>query len=310
MKENKKLRIGTRGSALALAQAKIVAELLERSEAGLETEIAVIKTTGDRAREKPARHIDTTGIFTKEIESALLRGEIDLAVHSMKDLPTSLHEDLCIGAVPERIDPLDALVSRNGETLEDLKSGARVGTGSPRRRAQILSQRPDLNVVPLSGNVETRLRAVRRGRVVDCAVLAMAGLMRLGRAGEASQPLTADVMLPAPGQGALAVQARRGDETILEIVQALNHTDSFNEVLAERALTRELGAGCRTPLGALAWVRAGTLLLKAVVLGVDGRRTCRVEHSGNPGDAAETGKRAAAILLERGAGELMGTARD
>ena len=300
------MRIGTRGSTLALAQAKSVASLLKKAGAASEIEIVTIKTSGDRAKTKPAA--TATGVFTKEIEKALLRGKVDLAVHSMKDLPTTLAEGLCIGAVPERLNPLDVLVARDGSKFEELKPGATAGTGSPRRRAQILACRADLRVVPLRGNLDTRLRKVSEGEI-DCAVVAMAGLMRLGRASEASEILIGEIMLPAPGQGALAVEARSDDGRVLEIVRAINHPDSLNEVTAERALLRATGAGCRTPLGALARIDGGRLVLKAVVLGADGKRRCAARQEGVPSDAEEIGRRAAEILIEEGAGELMKSAR-
>ncbi|MFH1548947.1 MAG: hydroxymethylbilane synthase [Planctomycetota bacterium] len=299
-----KLRIGTRGSTLALAQAKSIASLLKKAGAASEIEIVTIKTSGDRAKAKPA----ATGVFTKEIEKALLRGRIDLAVHSMKDLPTTLAEGLCIGAVPGRLNPLDVLVARDGGRLDELKPGATAGTGSPRRRAQILARRADLRVVPLRGNLDTRLRKVSEGEI-DCAVVAMAGLMRLGRASEASEILIGEFMLPAPGQGALAVEARSDDGHVLEIVRAINHPDSLNEVTAERALLRATGAGCRAPLGALARIDGGRLVLKAVVLDADGKRWCAVRQEGVPSDAEEIGRRAAEILIEKGAGELIKSAR-
>ncbi len=310
---SEKLRIGTRDSMLAMAQAKSVASLLKITDAAPEIEIVTLKTSGDRAKAKPVA--GATGVFTKEIEKALLRGRIDLAVHSMKDLPTTLPGGLCIGAVPGRLNPLDVLVARDGKRLDELKPGATVGTGSPRRRAQILARRADLQVVPLRGNLDTRLRKVHEGEI-DCAVVAMAGMMRLGRASEASEILMGEVMLPAPGQGALAVEARSDDRRVLEIVRAINHPDSLNEVTAERALLRATGAGCRTPLGALArygpvWARTdgGRLVLKAVVLDADGRRWCAVWQDGVPSEAEEIGKRAAEILIEKGAGELIKSAR-
>jgi hydroxymethylbilane synthase len=303
----KKLRIGTRGSALALAQTKSVVELLKRADASLEIEIVIVKTAGDRASLKSVAALGATGVFTREIEKALLRGKIDVAVHSMKDLPTTLAEGLIVAAVPKRLNPLDALVSRNGEHLTALKARAKIGTGSARRRAQILAVRPDLDVKPIRGNVETRIRRVNDGEL-DGVILAMAGLTRLGLTVQVSEILTYEVMLPAAGQGALAVEVRRGDAAE-EIVRAINHADSFNEVTAERSLLRAIGAGCIAPVGALARATGEGLALKAAVLDADGKRRCEVETSGAATEAEEIGKRAAALLMKQGAADLIKASR-
>ena len=300
----KTIRIGTRGSELALTQTNQVLAALRQAHPEVEFEIRVIKTTGDRSQNRPIAELGATGVFTKEIEAALLGNEIDAAVHSAKDLASSLPDGLIIGAVPRRLSPLDALVSRNGKKLAEMRQGALVGTGSPRRRAQVLAIRPDLLVAPLRGNLDTRIKKVSDGEI-DCAIIALAALERMGWDGRAAEVFEADALLPAPGQGALAVEVRRADGNILKIIQAINHADSFNCVRAERALLRELGAGCRTPIGGLATVKGNRLALKAEVLDVDGRDKCAVLCECGVGEPDKAGCLAARKLSEQGADEMI-----
>ncbi|HEY8789007.1 MAG TPA: hydroxymethylbilane synthase [Actinopolymorphaceae bacterium] len=262
------IRVGTRGSALALAQTRaFVADL---TAVGLTCEAVVIKTDGD-VNPTPlvelAGQLGGTGIFTSALRDALLAGTIDLAVHSLKDLPTAAVDGLVLAVVPERADPADVLVSTHGGAVEDLPAGARVGTGSPRRAVQLLALRPDLVVEPIRGNVDTRLSMV--GRDYDAVVLAAAGLARLGLTGVGAVPIPTDVMVPAPGQGALAVEARSADlgTDWLVAVTALDHRDSRDRVCAERVLLATLDAGCTAPVGALARIDpvSGELHLAAAV---------------------------------------------
>ncbi len=297
------LRIGTRGSALALAQTDWVKRRLEEHDRDLRVEILTIKTSGDRFLTSPITSVGK-GIFVKEIEDALLEKKIDLAVHSMKDLPTAATPGLTIAAVPEREDARDALVTRSRAALKDLRSGASIGTGSLRRRAQILNRRPDLSVAPIRGNVDTRLRKMDDGEV-DGLIMAAAGLKRLGFADRIGEYLSTDVCLPAPAQGALALQTRDGDHAI-NAVAFLGHAPTMLAVTAERALLEHLGGGCLLPVGALASVSGDALHLAAVAADPDGRRILR-EEPGGPAEIAERiGIELAERLLSRGARTLLG----
>jgi hydroxymethylbilane synthase len=282
------LRLGTRGSALALAQARWVAERL----AG-EAELVTITTSGDRGSK------DDKSRFVKEIEEALLAGEIDLAVHSAKDVPGDLPAGLSIVGVPERADPYDALCG--AESLDELAAGAVVGTASVRRRAQLLALRPDLEVRDLRGNVDTRLRRLADGDY-DAIVLARAGLQRLGRAGDGS-PLPA--LVPAPGQGCLALEARADDERAAAAAAELTDRDALVALTAERALVTALGATCNTPIGAFAGGRDGALALSAFVGLPDGSHWIRDELDGDPGEPSALGRAVAERLEAAGARELL-----
>lgn len=265
------LRIGTRHSALALWQANHIADRLAHLH-GVETELVRIRTSGDRLQSAPIAQIDeliggesgAKGIFIKELEDALLAGTIDLAVHSMKDVPTEIPEGLTFPAVTRREDPRDCLISRSGRSLKGLPPGARIGTSSLRRQAQLRHHRSDLQAVDLRGNVDTRLKKLDAGEF-DAVVLAVAGVNRLGATARVTQVMNADVMLPAVGQGALGVETRAGDVRTGELVAALDHTDSRICVTAERALLHELQGGCQVPLGAWAQLSNGELHLEAAV---------------------------------------------
>jgi hydroxymethylbilane synthase len=299
------LLLGTRRSALATAQAQQVADALA-AVSGLQVNLVPVTTTGDASSE-PLETIGGTGVFATELRRAMLSGDIDLAVHSLKDLPTAAFDGLTIGAVPRREDPRDVLVARDDLTLGELPHGARVGTGSPRRAAQLLALDLGLAVEPIRGNVDTRLRAVAEGRY-DAVVLARAGLVRLGRADEATEVLDPIQMLPAPGQGALAVECRADDVELLAWLSRLDDADSHAAVLAERAVLAALEAGCTAPIGALAEVAEGEhgleLSLRAVVAAPDGSDALRRSLVGPVEAAEELGRRLAGVLLEDGAADL------
>lgn len=296
------IKIGSRGSALALAQAGWVKRTLEQT--GASVDIIVIKTSGDRFVDRTVQFLGGKGVFTKEIEDALLGGEIDLAVHSMKDLPTELPEGLAIAAVPEREDPRDVLVSRNNIRLEHLPEGASVATGSLRRKAQILNYRSDLSLLPIRGNVDTRLRKLETEQL-DAIVLAAAGLKRLGRQDRISEYLSPDICLSAVAQGALAIETR-ADEPSRQAVAFMNHDSSFLEVAAERAVLRKLGGGCHVPVAARAVVDGQLINLTGMVADTDGRRVCRGSISGPTAEAVALGTALAERLLRDGAGEMLG----
>jgi hydroxymethylbilane synthase len=294
------IRIGSRGSALALWQAEHVKARLEAL--GHAVEVRVITTTGDRLQTARLESVGGKGAFLKEIEDALLAGEVDLAVHSLKDVPTALPEGLFLCAVLERADPRDALVSAEGQGLMAMPSGATVGTTSLRRQAQLRALRPDLVVADLRGNVDTRIRRLREGRFA-AILLAMAGLSRLGRLGEVTEVLEPEVMLPAPGQGAIALECRVGDKDTAHAASPLLHEPTSRAVTAERALLAALQGGCNVPLGAHAQLEGDTLSLRAFVARADGSAVLRAEGRGAA--AEDLGRRVADDLLRRGARELM-----
>ena len=287
---NEQVRIGTRGSPLALAQAAIVrggliATGLVAAEA---IRIEIIKTSGDRIQDRSLADIGGKGLFTKEIEEALLGNRIDLAVHSLKDLPAWMPEGLILAAILPRADPRDALLSPLAERIADLPKGARIGTSSPRRRAILLSARPDLDVVELRGNVGTRLAKLEAGEV-DATLLAVAGLSRLGLSVPYS-PLDPSEMLPAASQGAIGLEIRGSDERALQLCAALNDPDSTTVVTAERALLDALDGSCRTPIGALATLSGGDVLLDALVGRQDGTDLVRLQGRAPRAESAQLGK--------------------
>jgi len=281
------IRIGTRGSKLALAQAAWVKQRLEERYPGLRVETMTIKTSGDRFLNTPIKAIGGKGIFVKEIEEALLRREIDLAVHSLKDLPAEIPEGLTIAAIPEREDPRDVVVSLNGGSLRDLPSGAKIGTGSLRRRAQLLNYRPDLSLLPIRGNIDTRLKKLERGEV-DALVMAAAGLKRLGWEDRISEYLSPEICLSAVAQGALGLETRARDPVVQQVA-FLHHAPTATEVLAERAFLRRLGGGCHIPVAARAWREDDQIRLMGVVADVDGRKLFRGAISGLAEDAERLG---------------------
>ncbi len=298
------VRLGTRGSALALAQAEQVQAALQAQ--GIEVAVVVVRTTGD-LNQRDASTILGTGVFVKELEAALLGGRIDMAVHSAKDLPTAETGGLLIAAYLHREDPRDALIGRNGWTLRDLPRGGRVGSDSPRRRAFILAARPDLEVRGIRGNVDTRLRKLAAGDF-DAIVVAAAGLRRLGLAGRITETLAPEVMLPAAGQGALAVQTRVEDEAA-GAAAALDHAPTRAEITAERAFLSAIGGGCRAPIAALGRSDGDRLTLEGAVISPDGRLVLRDQTVGHSAEAATLGAALAHVLLTLGAAEIYQEAR-
>jgi hydroxymethylbilane synthase len=296
----KSLRIGTRGSALALWQARWVASQLEA--AGITASIEVIHTTGDRILDVTLAKVGTKGMFTKEIEEALLSGSIDIAVHSLKDMPAEIPPGLTLAAVPVRADARDAAC---GRLLDSLPQGAKVGTSSPRRSAQLRALRPDLEILDIRGNVDTRLRKLDEGRY-DAILLASAGLDRLGWGDRIVERFDPSRLCPAPGQGALAIEAREGSEAAQLAARLLDDEAARRAVTAERAVLLELGAGCQAPVGAHATPRNGVLHLDAVVALPDGSRLVRWSEEG--GEPATLGRNAARRMLERGADEILASA--
>jgi hydroxymethylbilane synthase len=294
------LRIGTRGSPLALAQARQVRERLAAAH-GLpidRIELAVIRTTGDMVRDRPLAELGGKGLFTKEIEEALLARTIDLAVHSAKDMPTVLPPGLAITAVLPREDARDVFISRKAKTLPDLPQGAVVGTASLRRQALVKRLRPDLVVVSFRGNVETRLRKIDAGEV-DATLLALAGLKRLGLAEAATAVLSLDEFLPAVGQGIIAIEARADDSSTRGLLDAINHADTATVLAAERAFLAVLDGSCRTPIGGHAKIEGGTLRFRGIIVKPDGSEAFEVLREGCREDAAALGADAGRELRER-----------
>jgi len=301
------LRLGTRGSALALAQSRHVADAV-RAATGRDVELVEIVTAGDRSS-APVQQLGV-GVFVSALRDALAAKEIDFAVHSYKDLPTRPADGLHIAAVPPREDPRDALVASGDRTLAELPPGARVGTGALRRMAQLRALGLQLEVVPIRGNVDTRLRKVSGGEL-DAVVLARAGIARLGRTAEITETLDPMLMLPAPAQGALAVECRIDDEDLVELLGRLDHASTRAAVTAERSLLATLEAGCSAPVAAFAEVAEGDsgeeIYLRGAVISPDGTRDIRLSRTGTPAAAAEIGRALAADLVESGAETLLGS---
>jgi len=297
------LRLGTRGSALARAQAELVRDALARRHAGLRVDTVYIRTSGDRGEPGKQAPAGLKGLFVKEIEDALLAGEIDVGVHSMKDLPARLPAGLVIGAVPARAQAHDVLIGAAG--LRDLPPGARVGTSSVRRRAQLLARRRDLTVTPLRGNVDTRLRRWREG-AVDALVLAAAGLARLGITEPAAHPLAPEDFLPPVGQGALALECRVDDAPTRALLDAIEDAEAATAVAAERAFLLAIGGDCNTPLAAHATVAGERVTLRALVIDGEGRRCLEDADSAPIAGAEALGRALAERLLVAGAGGILG----
>ena len=296
----RRVRIGTRGSVLALWQAEHVAKRLREVRVGVEVELKIIRTKGDRIQDVPLAKVGGKGLFVKEIEQELLRGEIDLAVHSIKDLPTDLVQGLTLAAITLREDARDALVSRRG-LLSELPAGAVVGTSSLRRQCQLLALRPDLELRDLRGNVDTRLRKLDEG-LYDAVLLAAAGLKRLGRGDRVTELLDPQRMIPAVGQGALGIETRVGEEGL---VAALHHDPTARRVRVERALLRELGGGCQVPVAAHALVEGDRLSVQALVGHPGGSPIYRSSGAGALDRPEELGRRVAADLLAQGGGPIL-----
>src|SRR5436309_4812095 len=298
MKPAATITIGTRGSPLALVQAQSVAAPLRAL--GAAVEIVPVRTEGDRRLEVQLAAIGGKGLFVREIEEMLLAGALDCAVHSLKDLPAQIPAGLCLAALPEREAPRDVLVTRERSRFEDLRAGARLGTGSPRRRALALALRPDLVVEPIRGNVDTRLSKLERDGW-DGVLLAAAGLKRLGLAPSHVQPLDPETFVPAVGQGVLAVEARTDDAPVRTLLEKLDHIATRACALAERACLARLGASCNSPMAAHAVLEGTTIRITALVASDDGRKVLRATGSGAADDAERLGRQAADSLLEQGA---------
>jgi len=301
MTDLRALRLGTRRSPMAVAQSLMVSRAIT-GRTGREVELVGIESAGDASRELLTQ-IGGTGVFVSSLRASLLAGAVDLAVHSLKDLPTGEAAGIVLAAVPVRDDPRDALAARDGAKLADLPPGAKVGTGSPRRAAQLLLLRPDIRPVPVRGNAGTRLAKVETGEL-DAVVLGHAGLARIGRLDAVSQVFDPDEMLPAPGQGALAVECREGREEMVALLGSIDDASSRAATTAERSLLAGLQGGCAAPVGAYA---AGTdiLRLRGVVVSADGGMALRGSASGAPEQAHQIGRQLAADLLARGAGDYM-----
>jgi hydroxymethylbilane synthase len=297
-----KLRIGSRGSQLALWQANHISAFLRAR--GHEVEIEIIHTTGDKITDVALAKVGTKGMFTKEIEEALAAGKVDLAVHSLKDLPTELPKGFEIAAITERQDARDAFCSKNYPSIDDLPKGARVGTSSLRRQAQLKATRPDLDIHPLRGNVDTRLRKLEQAEY-DAIILASAGLKRLGKTELIKQIIPAEIMCPAAGQGALGIEIREGDAKTRELLAFLNDPNARAATTCERALLNSLGGGCQVPIGAFAEVHDGRLHLDSIVADPDGSKLLRDSRDGNTEDAESVGNAAGASLLKRGGDAIL-----
>jgi hydroxymethylbilane synthase len=299
----KRLVVGTRGSKLALWQANFVADQIMLHVAGVDVEIKRIATTGDKVLDVPLAKIGGKGLFTKEIEKELLTGEIDVAVHSLKDMPTEQPDGLIFGAVTARTDCRDALISPIYKTLANLPQGAKVGTSSLRRKAQLLNRRPDLKVMDLRGNLDTRL--AKLDKELDAIVLAVAGLKRLGWENRITQVLPFEICLPAAGQGALVIEIRDGDEAMLKAVSGLNNPDTHQAVAAERSFLNELEGGCQVPIGAYGKVEGDSLVLEAVILSPDGRLMLRDKIIGQPQQAQTLGRTLARNMYAAGGKDIL-----
>lgn len=304
MPSQERVMIGTRGSALALWQADHVAARLKTAHPDLLVERTIIVTTGDRTPQGPLWQAGGKGVWVKEIEEALLAGTIDLAVHSLKDVPAELAPGLVLAAIPERADNRDALVSRDGSRLAGLPAGARVGTTSLRRVCQVKALRPDLRLETLRGNLDTRLRKVAEGQV-DAAILACAGLDRLGFQDRIAERLSIEDMLPAIGQGALAIETRAADGRVRSLLRALASNEAELTVAAERALLRRLGAGCRTPVAGCARMQQGQLHVQGLVGRPDASVILRESVTGPAAQAEALGTALAEALLARGADKIL-----
>lgn len=301
MSEELIVNIGTRGSKLALAQADIVEGLLKKHYPNIKTNIIKIKTTGDKILEKNLNEIGGKGLFIKEIEEHLMDGKVDIAVHSMKDMPALMHEAFEIPCILEREDARDALISKNVSKIVDLPQGATVGSSSPRRAAQILNVRPDINIVQFRGNIHTRLQKLEDG-VVDATMLAMAGLIRGKIQSENIYPIDEQEMLPAVAQGAIGIQIRKGDSKFKELLEPLNHEVTYKCIMAERVFLEAFEGSCKTPIGALARIDEDNINIEFMIASLDGSKIYKTKRHGLISKASELAKDAALYLKEK-AGE-------
>ena len=301
----KTLRIGSRGSQLALWQAEHIKSLLESRHPGLTVTITKIKTTGDKITDVPLAMVGGKGLFVKEIEDALLKHEIDIAVHSMKDVPTLFPAGLCMAAITERQDPRDVLISRDGISFTHLPEGAHIGTSSLRRISQLLNQRPDLKISPLRGNLDTRLKKLESGEY-DAIILAAAGIIRLGWADRITEFLPVNLSIPAIGQGALSIECREADREVLDMIAWLDHTESSLCVRAERGFLKRLEGGCQVPIGAYAVITGERMIeMEGFIASVDGKRMVRDTKKGSEENPEEIGIALAESLLSQGGEEIL-----
>ncbi len=298
-----KLIVGSRGSKLAIKQTEIVLNLIKEKFPDIEFEIKKIKTKGDKIRDAPLAKIGGKGIFVKEIDEALLRGEIDFAVHSMKDVPSEMHEELELVAVPKREEKIDVLISRNGEKIDELREGAVIGTSSIRRRAMILSYRGDLEVRNLRGNLDTRLKKLFSGEY-DAIVVAKAGLIRMNLTHYITQELDPNVFLPSVGQGAIAVVCRKDFEH-KDVLKAIEDRNTRIEISAERKLLETLRAGCQVPFGVYTWINGDEIAMKVAILSQDGKKRFEFYESEKTDRAEELGRKIAEKILNSEASELL-----
>ena len=299
-----KIIIGSRGSQLALWQANWVKSQLENLHSNADISIRVITTSGDKIKDVPLSKIGGKGLFVKEIEEALLAKEIDLAVHSMKDVPIEIPPELEISIITKRENPLDALISKNGKKLADLPQGATIGTSSLRRSSQLLNHRNDFKIHPLRGNVDTRLKKVEEGKY-DAILLASAGLNRLGWSNRITEEISHEIIIPAMGQGALGIETRLGDTKTYNFISSLNHEQTNYEVSAERALVGKLDGGCQVPIGAYAKIEGNLITLKGLVASLDGKIIHKSEIVGPIEDAINIGQDLGEELLKMGANEIL-----
>jgi len=299
-----KIIIGSRGSQLALWQANWVKSQLENLHSNADISIRVITTSGDKIKDVPLSKIGGKGLFVKEIEEALLAKEIDLAVHSMKDVPIEIPPELEISIITKRENPLDALISKNGKKLADLPQGATIGTSSLRRSSQLLNHRNDFKIHPLRGNVDTRLKKVEEGKY-DAILLASAGLNRLGWSNRITEEISHEIIIPAMGQGALGIETRLGDTKTYNFISSLNHEKTNYEVSAERALVGKLDGGCQVPIGAYAKIEDNLITLKGLVASLDGKIIHKSEIVGPIEDAINIGQDLGEELLKMGANEIL-----
>jgi hydroxymethylbilane synthase len=300
--------MGTRGSALAVAQTELVRDRLVAAHPGLQVEIVRITTAGDKDLDRPLHAMGGKGVFTKELDDALLEDRIDCAVHSLKDVPTELPEGLVLGAIGHRATPFDVLVTNDGMILDELPEGAKVGTSSLRRKAQLYLYRDDLDVVDVRGNVETRLRKLDEGKL-DALVLAAAGLERLGLQDRVSEILTQDVMIPAPGQGILAVAIRVGDAKTQRFIDVFEDPNARAAGACERGFLAALGGGCQAPAGALAETIGSSIVITGIIVSPDGIDVYKGDHEGKKSAAAAIGKRLAIDLLDQGGDKVVRRAK-
>ena len=302
--ESRKIKIGSRGSPLALWQANWIKDQLESRNPDIPVEIVIIKTSGDKIQDVPLAKIGGKGLFVKELEEALLRKDVDFAVHSMKDMPIKFPFALCIASVTKRENPFDALISRNNIKLDDLPKGAKIGTGSLRRASQLLHYRPDLNLIPLRGNVETRIKKLET-EGLDAIILATAGLIRLGWGDKISEIISPEILLPAMGQGAVGIEARKHDVDNQILLADMDDENTHLALDAERAVVTQLEGGCNVPIGAFATIEGNEMTLRGLVASLDGKTLYKKELKGDKVNAVALGNEMGNALLDMGGDKIM-----